>query len=196
MQYSDLVADIKKGGTSHDRALGQLYNDASLRAQVFGYLVKKGMTQADAQTIWTDAVVQFGKLVLDGKYEDQDNLPGYLMNLARYLLLNQIRSNKRYQYVDLEDIDQSSTGVEDVTVYTNEIKALFEGILALLGESCSRILSLWSRGYSMEEIRAKMSVVSNEAIRKRKHSCLKKLLDSVDANPTLKNQLEEYVLNQ
>ena len=194
MQIEKILEGIKAEGLTHDRALAALYKDNELQSAVIRTFRSKGLSSDECNVIWTDTVIQFAKLVRNGKYEHQQNHQGYIMNISRFLFLNRLRDNAKHQHTDISDIDIKDEVQLSESIYSQELKSLIYNQLDALGEMCRNILSLWSRGYKMEEIKDKLNVISNEAIRKRKHNCMKKLLHNVRTNDSLINQLKEYLV--
>ena len=150
------------------------------------------MSADDCQTLWTDIVVKFSSLVKNGKYEHQDKLIGYLKNLAGYLYLNFIRDNKKYKSENLESIVVKDEVLEAATKDNIELKELLNSQLSALKEMCKSILYLWASDYSMQEIMKELNLISEEATRKRKHICLKELLDKVHGNEKMLSLLKDY----
>ena len=193
MDDLSIINGIKAGGLQHDRSIGYLYAQKKFRSPIFAYIRSKGISNSNAETLWTDIVIQFGKLVINDKYQHQGNIVGYLKNMSRYMVLNYFRDNKKYNYTEIEDVSYNLSVEEDLTLYNNELKSLIVSQLDLLGNTCKEILLLWSRGYSMVEIMKKVTIVSIEATRKRKHTCLKKLLDNVSKDDESQMLLKEYL---
>lgn len=193
MDEQSITNGIRAGGLQHDKALSYLYSTAIYRKPIISYMRGKGISATDSETLWTDLVIQFGKLVIAGKYDDHGTLVGYLKNMSGYMVLNHFRDNKKYKHKELDDISYNLSEEEDVTLYNKELKKLIVNQLDLLGDSCKEILLLWSRDYSMSEIMNKVGVVSPEATRKRKHTCLKKLLDNVSNDDETQRLLKEYL---
>lgn len=188
-----IVNGIKTGGLQHDRAISQLYSNTKYRQPIISYIRSKGVSASDAETIWTDLVIQFGKLVIQGKYSHQDNLIGYLKNMSRFMILNFFRDNKKYQTTDIDDELYNQGEEDEIQLYNEELRTLIISELDRLGEPCKEIMLLWSRDYSMAEIMKKIGIISIEATRKRKHTCLKKLLSNVSHNESILTQLKAYI---
>ena len=191
MTEQQITENLIKGGKEHDQALSYLFKSDKYSIPIKRFLSSKGLDYDQANTLWTDIVIKFGQLVIDGKYQHQNNLLGYLRNLSGYMCLNFFRDNKKYKTSDLEGIEYGLAD-EDITIYSDELKILFDKELEKLGDTCKSILSLWSRGYAMKEITEKLKIISAEATRKRKHVCLKKLLSNIELNQTLKNTFKTF----
>ena len=193
MDEFSITSGIKAGGILHDKAMSYIYSTSIYKQPVTIYMRSKGISAIDSEALWTDLVIQFGKLVISGKYNDQGTLIGYLKNMARYMVLNHFRDNKKHNHSELNDEIYNTGALDELNIYNQEIKALLSEQLDTIGEVCKEILLLWSRDYSMTEIMKKLKIISPEATRKRKHSCLKKLLDNVSKDENLQNQLKEYL---
>lgn len=150
------------------------------------------MSLPDSQMLWTDIVIKFALLVRNGTYKHQDKMLGYIKNLANYMALNFFRdAKKKYNF---EEFDEhiKDPAIESATLYHKELKQMMDRELMKLGETCKELLLLWANGYSMAEIQSKMTFVSGEATRKRKHICMKKLLANVRSDTDLIGVLKEY----
>ena len=191
MTEQQITENLIKGGKEHDQALSFLFKSEKYSIPIKRFLTSKGMDKDQTNALWTDIIIKFGQLVVNGKYQHQNNLLGYIRNLSGYMCLNFFRDNKKYKTSDIEDIKYSLAD-EDISIYSDELKALFNKELAKLGDTCKSILSLWSRGYAMKEIAEKLKIISTEATRKRKHVCLKKLLNNIESNQTLKNTFKTF----
>lgn len=112
------------------------------------------------------------------------------------MLLNHFRDQKRDKTEDLSDPIIKDHYIEAVTMDHKELKGLFDAQLGRIGEMCKSILSLWAQDYSMNDIMEKLSLISVEATRKRKHLCMKQLLDNISGNQGLLNLLQEYYKEQ
>jgi hypothetical protein len=189
---NEIVNNLKAGALLHDKALAFLFESDSYRGPIISFLRSKGLSADECNILWTDILVKFALLVKKGKYVHQNKLGGYLKNLAGYMFLNYIRDNKKYKSDDIESTLLKDEYLEASTNNHKELKELFEKQLKILGNTCKAILSLWSLDYSMQEIMQKMKFVSVEATRKRKHICLKKLLDNISSNKSLMDLFKDY----
>lgn len=196
MDETKLIADLMSDGLSHERALGRLYRHRPYRKTIIYALNKRGLNRSEAESLWTDIVVQFSSLVRRGKYEDQGKLLGYLQNLARFMALNHFRAQKKQpKTVDLDEREPVSTDAFD-TLLKPELKSLLNSQLQRLGEVCQQILMLWAGGYSMKEITSNLKLTSEGATRKRKHGCMKSLLEYIHAQPEVLSELRAYHQSQ
>lgn len=192
MTEEEIILKLKSDADAHNKALAFIYAEDSYKGPVMALLRSKGLPVDDCNILWTDTVVKFGLLVKKNKYQHQNKLVGYLKNLAGYMFLNYIRDNKKYKSEDIELTLIKDHYIESNVMHNKELKSLFDEQLSLLGESCKSILYLWAQDYSMDEIMKKMDIISVEATRKRKHICLKKLLEHISTNQNLIKLFEPY----
>lgn len=194
MKDHEIVTLINSSRLEHDRALSYLYQSEKFKTPICNYLNSKGVLKQDVETLWIDIVIKFAVLVKQNKYEHQNKLIGYLKNISHYMALNYFKSNKKNNaFYDLDETIKDPE-IENITLHHQELKNLLHKELDLLGIICKEILLMWAGGYSMNEIQDQLQLKSPEATRKRKHTCLKKLLESVHTNESMKNSLMDFII--
>lgn len=193
MNENAIIEKIKSGGKAHDEAIGYIYRTSHYKDPATAYFRSKGISRDNTNILWTDLVIQLGKLIINGKYTHQGNLTGYIVNLARYMSLNHYRDNKKYNFVDLDEKGNDQPVIQSLDIYNEELKSLLVKELEEAGSMCKDILYLWARDYSMTEIKDKLNLISVEATRKRKHTCLKKLLLHIEQKTDIQEQLKNYL---
>jgi RNA polymerase sigma factor (sigma-70 family) len=193
MEEKNIITGMSQGGSAFEKALSSLYTSATYKHPIISFFLSKGLPMDEAQLLWSDVVIHFSKIIKAGKYKDEGKLGGYLRNTANFLLLNYFRRTNKKQHNELTEIILNKEVHDDVPYYSKELKEVLEEQLHRLGGACQEILKMWSLSYSMKEIADKLSLVSAEATRKRKHLCFKKLLESVRSNPELKATLHDYL---
>ena len=192
MSDKELIDGILGSKEDHDKALSWLFRDSSYRRSLLSFLKRKGLNSDGVLTVWTDTVIQFGWLVRNGKYNHEGKLIGYLKNLANYIALNFFRKNKRIPPPNMDQ--EPKYQLPEDPFSTKELGRLMDKALTTIGEPCKNILNKWALGYSMKTIKEEMNIISEEATRKRKHDCLKKLYELVDSHEAFRNLLKDYML--
>lgn len=194
MDQHQIIKGILAKGNHFENAVTYLYTAPETKNQIIALLKSKGLNSNDSNTLWTDIVVKFSSLVVSGKYKHQGKMMGFIKNLTGYMFLNFLRDNKKHKNLtSLDQVDVEDALDINVNLYNNELKKLIIEALSQLGEKCKNVLTLWSRGYKMNEIMQEMKIISPEATRKQKHSCMQKLLSYVDGNIEFKKLLEQFV---
>lgn len=192
MTEEEIVNKLNSNRGDHNKALGFLFRSSRYKDPIIAYLRSNGVQNIDIDELWTDIVVKFAMLVRDNKYQHQGKLGGYLKNLARYIMLNHFRDQDKIIVKQITPEVEKDLYVEATTLHHKELKALLDNKMSELGSKCQKILSLWSMSFSMDEIMKEVRVVSVEATRKRKHKCLKSLLENINSNSAFKDLLKMY----
>lgn len=192
MTEIEIIEKLKGSRSSHDQAMSFLYSSKAYREPIFFFLKSKGISNDECNLLWTDIVVKFCLLVKSEKYEHQGKLIGYIKNLSGYMVLNHFRAQKNVKTDDISMTLIKDQYVEENTLNHKELKDLLEEQLSLLGDVCKSILEYWSLDYSMQEIMKKLKLVSVEATRKRKHICLKKLLDNINSKEEVLTLFKDF----
>ncbi len=198
MTDEEIISHLKLEARKHDKALSYLFSSAKFKTPVIAFLRNKGVSSNDVDILWTDIVVKFALLVRNGKYEHSEKMLAYIKNLANFVALNYFRDRKK----DPTALSNESVADDYQIAYTTnnhfELKDLIDEQLSKIGEQCKNLLLYWAHGYSMKEIMAKFKIISEVATRKRKHSCMKKLLEHVNGDEKMSELLKEYYheLNQ
>ena len=192
MTEAEIVTNLKSTPEKHNAALALIYKDNNFKSSILQFLKSKGVSNTDAQMLWTDIVVKFGLLVRQGKYTHQSKMLPYIKNLSNYILLNYFRDQRKNFSIELKEEIIENSKLKVVSNNHFELKKLLDESLSVIGDSCKNLLLYWAQGYSMKESMQKFNFISVESTRKRKHTCMKKLLRLVDDNKELANLLEEY----
>lgn len=196
MDESLLVELIKGSPDERRKALGFLYDSDEYKNPVISFLRKKNLPKEDQLTLWTDVVLKFSTLVLNGKYQHQGKLLSFLLNLANFLCLNHFRDQKKHSKVDTMDETHDEIATNQAYIYPHDLNNAINLVLNKLNDTCKKIITHWAEGYSMREIMVKIKLPSESATRKRKHICMKKLLSFVESKKDIYNQLLEHYNNR
>ena len=79
---------------------------------------------------------------------------------------------------------------ETIFLYAEQ-KELLSKILEFATEDCKKVLLRWAQNYRMKEIASEMHYKSEDYAKRKKHLCLKKLVEHLTRNPELKERLRE-----
>jgi len=154
------------------------------------FVLSNGGSKTEAQTIVNDSILNFIKSSLKPDFEVRSNVLAYIKGTSKNLWYQWIRKQKRH--VEMED---NYGGVQEdasIQILAKECKNLLENLLNKLGTDCKEILTLWSYNVRMKEIAKTLNYNSDLYVKKKKHLCLKKLLQIVEDHPHLKKELRAY----
>lgn len=167
----------------------ELYANPKLRSNTERFILSNSGTIDDAQTIFCDAIVNFIKNCYKDQFIIHSSLENYFFGVTKNLWFKTIRQRK--STTDLEQVPEEP-GEDDpeLLLITAEQKQLLGKILGKIDEKCRKVLTLWARDMKMKTIAQKLSYNSPEVVRKKKHFCLKKLIEVVHQHPELIDTLK------
>lgn len=187
----DLVAAIKKGGSSRQEAIRFVYDKADLRGKVVHFVRRNQGNDADGHDMFHEGIIVLDRNIREDKFRGESSVEGYLYSICRFLWQNQRRKKAR---VDLKEdatqMDQVESNNPEVELISDEKKNILRRALEQLGERCKQILELWQLSYSMEEIATEMNFSSAQMARKNKYRCQQSLLKFFKEQPKWKQWLK------
>ncbi len=189
---ADLVAAVKRGGSTRMAAFRQIYNDNRLKLQVIRYVVNNSGNREDGEDTFHEAIIILDKKIREGTFKLDGSLNGFIYKTGQFYWMNQIRKQQR---VDLKE-DNQEIVKDDIDTHTpeqlflqEEQKKLLQKVMNRLTQRCQQILTLWQLSYSMAEICKKMEISSEVMARKTKYRCMKSLIAFIKENNELTTHL-------
>jgi RNA polymerase sigma factor (sigma-70 family) len=183
----DFVRDIRRGGSSLERATDSLYRTYrnSTLTKVRSYLRFRKGIEDDALDVVQDAFMVMIEKIRDHGY-NEGSLLHFWIGIARGLLRNKLKRDTRTDLIeDSSQYDQADFESPEHLLLDDEKRHRLDRILSQLGERCKKVLLMWAGGYSMEEIAETLELSSEAMARKTKYKCknqLMELLDNTDLN--------------
>ncbi len=191
LETMDLAAAIRSGGLKREQALSSLYNVTGLFFKIKQMVTNQGGNVEDARDVFHEGIITLDRKIRQNEYEDRGTIESYLFGVCRFIWSNQQRKNKRVELKeDFTPYDQSTGENPLDTMLNNEGQNMVATLFGQLGETCSKILSLWKLSYSMNEIAEEMGLPSGDNARKHKFRCYQKLLGLIDNSPELATNLK------
>lgn len=190
---SELVARLRKGEKMDD-VIKDIYR--SHFESLAWYVQQNSGSRQDAEDVFQELVVTFIGLVQADKFRGESTVKTFLYSLNRHIWLNELKKRGRAQareekytkgseWVDL-DVGQEIAGKES--------KNLVMELMDKLGETCKQILLLfYYENQSIREILGTLHYENEQVVRNKKYKCLKQLEQLLDANPTLKKTLKNWL---
>lgn len=186
-----LIEAIRKGGTSRQRAIRQIYHNERLRQRVVRFVQANSGNQQDGQDMYHEGIIVLDRNLRNDKFRGETSLEGYLFSICRFQWMNQIRKNTR---IDLQDdhqqLDQPVVENPESLSMDAEKKDVLDQVLDQLGERCKKILSLWKLNYSMQEIADQLGFSSAAMATKNKYKCHKSLMTFLRTHPEVMRLLQ------
>ncbi len=189
MLASDLIDLIRRDRAGRDQAMTHMYGHKDLKANTFKYVLGKGGTREEAETIFCDAIVNFVKNCYKADFEVKSSLENYLFGVTRNLWYRTLRQRKQLDNIEdqKEKLDQETP---ELLLMTAEKRQYLHQLLLRLDEKCRQVLQYWATDMKMAAIAEEMKYSSAEVVRKKKHFCLKKLISLVNDHPEIREALK------
>jgi RNA polymerase sigma factor (sigma-70 family) len=177
-----------------DAAISRLYE---LYADDMSKLVQRyGGTDADGQDAFQEVVLAFVFQVQQGRYREEAGIRTYIASMMRHKWFNELRRRGRAD-ARAEAFEAERTEVEEDAARILEQKEATAGLQLVLeqtGDSCRKLLTGFYYGQrSMKELAEEQGLGSEQVARNKKHRCLKKLAELLEANPALEQQLKYFL---
>lgn len=180
-----IVGAIAGGGSARDAALERWFADESLHRWVSQYALQHGGSLADGEDLYHDTFITFDRLLREGKYREEAALRTFFCGIAKWIWLNKQRKAGRARAQNKEENYEGFVFAED-EMYDRERQAVFQQMLAALGDKCKKLLTLYQQSYSMKEIAAAMGYGSDQVAMNQCSECRKKLKALIENSQELK----------
>jgi len=190
---SELVARLKAGDRMED-VIKSIYR--SYFESLAWYVQNNSGSRQDAEDVFQEVVMTFIGLVQADKFRGKSTVKTFLYSLNRHIWLNDLKKRGRALARD-EKYSKSNEWIElDAAelIGERESKRLVMDLMDRLGETCKQILLLfYYENQSMKEILVTLHYENEQVVRNKKYKCLKQLEQLLNANPTLKKTLKNWL---
>jgi len=175
-KYSD--NDIIDGIRRQDsKILTYLYD--AYHEVIRDHLKKNSASDDDVYDVLQESVVILYKQVTGDGFKLTTDLKGYFFGIARNVWNTQLRYRSRITSLEIEPANPDEA--EDLTRAT--LERIVTRSFALLKEDCQMVLTLFSDGYSYEEIARKMGMKNEAYARRKKYLCKEALMEIIRTDP-------------
>ena len=124
------------------------------------------------------------------RLDEVNNIQAYFYSICRNLWLKALKKNQRTTALTDEYDTLGEEAIQVTTLLSDEKSTLLDRLLKGLGESCKNILVYYYyERLKMKEIMTLMNFSSEQVAKNKKSSCMKKLKETIAANPNLKELL-------
>lgn len=196
----EIVANLRSGLRMDEtiKAIYRNYFEGLSR-----YIIHNSGSAQDAEDIFQEVVVNFIDLVQRDKFRGESSIKTFLFSMNRNTWLNELKRKGRAavreeKYVRMETKDEAGQEPADANaaraVEDREEKAAIASIVASLGDTCRKILTLfYYENLPMKEILEATDYESEQVVRNKKYKCLKQLEQMLNENPQLKQTLKNLL---
>ncbi len=175
-KYSD--SDIIDGIRRQDNKILTYLYDAYYEV-IRDHLKKNSGSYDDVYDVLQESVVILYKQVTGDNFKLTTDLKGYFFGIARNIWNTQLRYQSRTTSLEIEPANPDEA--EDLTKAT--LERIVTRSFALLKEDCQLVLTLFSEGYSYEEIARKMGMKNEAYARRKKYLCKEALMEIIKTDP-------------
>ncbi|MEL6593888.1 MAG: sigma-70 family RNA polymerase sigma factor, partial [Bacteroidota bacterium] len=162
--------------------------------QIIAFVRERGGTEAEAEDIYQDAVVNLLIAIQDGRFEGRSAVSTYLFAISKNLWYRRFRRhNLEDDYRASLPSDEQDTDSPEVLLLEADQHSQLFAVLDQLKDKCREVLSLWSQKYSMKEIAARLHYQNEQVVRNKKNLCLKELKNFLRDQPGLRSQLRQML---
>lgn len=191
-KQTDIVNQLRGSVEERHDAVKRLMNDAVLHKKIQGLVCNNSGIVDEAELVFDDTLLIFVKKVIGDSNFRLEHLHGYLLGVAKYVWMNQLRKRNRHYTEDIESVVTlaDDTVSHDELIINKENEKLLNHVLSLMKQKCKEVLMYWANGFKMREIAERLSYTSDGAVRKKKSDCLKELNNYLTDHPNVRNQLK------
>lgn len=170
---------------NHDKVIHCIINNSEIK----NYIDRITNDKDSAKQVMHDTVLCFVRSCMKKDFIFKKNPTAYIKGIAKYI---NIKSKKNTQHFSDIDIDNHGS-TEEFYQPKFELKGIVSQLLDKISDDCKEVLLLWALKYKMSEIAEKLNYTSEGYVKKKKHLCLKKLINVVEKDLKLKEELRLYV---
>lgn len=164
------------------------------RGKIKAYVLKNSGGDSDAETILVEGVTHLIYNIRKKSFRGESSLNTYLFSICRGLWLRTLKKEKRYTDLDDDKEKQASDTFSPLDFFSEgELKKEMNSLLDEIGETCKKVLKMWSEHYSMTEIADKVNYKNSQIAMNKKNKCLSKLKEIVENKRGYREQLNAYL---
>lgn len=158
--------------------------------QIKIFINKNSGTDEDAQDMYQDAILIIYQKIKNDNLTLNCSFNTYLYSVCRLLWLKQLEKRKKSQeYVEnsekLVELDDDILKIYN----SNERYIIYQNHFKKLSQNCQKILELYMARIQLKEIANILGYKSDKYVKKRKHQCKEKLVNSIKNDPRYKELL-------
>ena len=176
---TSIIEGIKK---QDDKILNWLYDNYF--QTVKNHVIKNSGSVEDVSDVFQDTIIVLYKQISDNSLDLTTDLKGYFFGIARNIWSAALRKKRKTIELELDFPEEPEEDIND---------AMFEKIIGQafqnLKPDCQAVLTLYSEGFSYEEIAVKMNLKNEMYARRKKYLCKEALLELVKKDP----EYQEYL---
>ncbi len=157
-------------------------------------VLTNGGNEHDSEDLFQEGLIKVYQKINGQGLELKCKFGTYLYSVCRFLWLQELEKRNKSVREDLalEDIIDDRAANERIS--ENAKLKLYELHFKQLSKECQKVLNMYFRDASMEEICVAMDYKSVQTAKDKKYRCKKSLIDKITANPEYKRLQDEIHL--
>ena len=168
------------------KVLDFIYDNYFYRIQAF--INRNSGSDEDAQDVFQDAILVIFQKLRKEEIVLNCSFGTYLYSICRLLWLKQLKmKSQRKAFIEESEETVKLDDTLDIIHEKNERYNLYLDHFNKLSYNCQKILELFLARISLKEIARILGLKSEQYVKKRKHVCKEKLVDSVKNDPKFEN---------
>lgn len=152
---------------------------------VKNHVTKNRGTDDDVPDVFQDTIIELYKHVLEDNFTLTTDLKGYFFGIARNIWNAHLRYKKRTVGIETDIAEEA----ESDELFDLVLERIMSRAFQKLKPDCQTVLTLFSDGYSYEEIAGKMKLKNEIYARRKKYLCKEALIEIVKEDP----EYQEYL---
>jgi RNA polymerase sigma factor (sigma-70 family) len=165
-----------------DQILNWLYDN--YRETIRHHVLKNSGSDADVSDVFQESIITLYKQISENELKLTSDLKGYFFGIARNIWSAQLRKKARNTEIesDYPDEDDNESG-------NPLLERIVSRAFMQLSEDSQTILTLFSEGYSYQEIALRMNLKNETYARRKKYLSKEALMEFVKSDSEYKDYL-------
>jgi len=187
---AQVLSDIRsENKIVRNKALRLLYK--KFYPMILSFIKQNSGGAKDAEDVFQDSMIVLYRSIRSDKFRGESALSTYLFAIARNIWLRKLQ--KTQHFVNAEDAQFESLP-DKLVKGDDKITTLIQQMITQIGGHCKEILTqYYFDNCSLKEISNNLGYKNERSVRSRKYNCLQRIIEFLQANPSLKKALKEYV---
>lgn len=165
-----------------DQILNWLYDN--YHETVRNHVLKNSGSDADVSDVFQESIITLYKQISENNLKLTSDLKGYFFGIARNLWSAQLRKKVRNTEIESDFPDESDNEEGNYL-----LERIVNRAFRKLSDDSQTILTLYSEGYSYQEISGRMNLKSETYARRKKYLSKEALMELIKSDPEYRDYL-------
>jgi RNA polymerase sigma factor (sigma-70 family) len=165
-----------------DQILNWLYDN--YHETVRNHVLKNSGSDADVSDVFQESIIILYRQISENNLNLTSDLKGYFFGIARNIWSAQLRKKARNTEIESDFPDET-----DNEESNNLLERIVNRAFRKLSDDSQTILTLYSEGYSYQEISGRMNLKNETYARRKKYLSKEALMELIKSDPEYKDYL-------